>query len=208
MSFYIPIKEFCNEIVSSFDLIPPQRKELLNNLSFIIDKNCNNDEVLNLIFVCTHNSRRSQFANIWGYIASIYYDLPLLKIYSCGTEESSLNINVLNTSKKTGFKVFSGGTKNSNINYQLFYSDNNHIECYSKKIFHPSLPKTNIISVMTCSDADQNCPIIPNSIVRFSMTYDDPKIYDNTKECGQQYKQTESIIAREIFYVFSKIQLL
>ena len=41
-------------------------------------------------------------------------------------------------------------------------------------------PKSDFAAIMTCSDAEQNCPFIPNVALRIGTTYEDPKKSDGT----------------------------
>ncbi len=59
-------------VLNEFHLIPASRKKELELLrDFILKKKGKT----NLIFICTHNSRRSHLAQIWAQIASNYYNL-------------------------------------------------------------------------------------------------------------------------------------
>ena len=59
---------------------------------------------------------------------------------------------------------------------------------------------------MTCSHADENCPVIPGTEKRIVVRYEDPKAFDNTSEEADRYDERSLQIAAEMFYVFSKIQ--
>jgi arsenate reductase len=59
---------------------------------------------------------------------------------------------------------------------------------------------------MTCSDADENCPIIPGAEKRISVMYEDPKFFDNSVLEKEKYKERSLQIATEMKYVFSKIK--
>ena len=61
------------------------------------------------------------------------------------------------------------------------------------------------IAVMTCSDADKNCPYIPGAEKRISLKYYDPKEFDNTALEIKKYEECSYKIATEIFYVFSEV---
>ena len=58
---------------------------------------------------------------------------------------------------------------------------------------------------MVCSDAEENCPFIPNAEMRISTTYDDPKAFDNTPQQDATYDERSAQIAREILYMFSLV---
>lgn len=58
---------------------------------------------------------------------------------------------------------------------------------------------------MTCSNAEQNCPFIPEAEIRIPVKYEDPKAFDDTEKEEQMYGERCKQIAEEMFYVFSKI---
>lgn len=58
---------------------------------------------------------------------------------------------------------------------------------------------------MTCSHADEDCPLINGSSARIASTYDDPKDLDNTPEGSAKYAERVHQIGREILYVFSMV---
>lgn len=59
---------------------------------------------------------------------------------------------------------------------------------------------------MTCSQADGGCPFIAGAEKRIPITFEDPKISDNTAQESQVYAERSLQIASEMFYVFSKIK--
>ncbi len=58
---------------------------------------------------------------------------------------------------------------------------------------------------MTCSQADGGCPFIAGAEKRIPITFEDPKISDNTAQQNQVYEQRSVEIATEMMYVFSQI---
>ena len=46
---------------------------------------------LNLIFICTHNSRRSHMGQLWAQVAAFYYGIEHVYCYSGGTEATAFN---------------------------------------------------------------------------------------------------------------------
>lgn len=183
--------------------VPVDRKQVLQPLiDYIQDKVTTNREV-NLIFICTHNSRRSQFAQIWAKTAADYFGIPV-NCFSGGVEITAFNDRAVESIKKSGFRVSSKG--NSNTVYHVFYSDEKEpITAFSKLYDDPINKVEPFVAVMTCSEADENCPYIPGSEKRIALHYDDPKEYDGTKQERKMYDQRSMQIALEVFYVFSKI---
>jgi arsenate reductase len=66
-------------------------------------------------------------------------------------------------------------------------------------------PSSAFGAIMTCSQADEACPIVPGAEGRFVVPYEDPKIADHTPEETPRYAERCAEIASEMFYVFSNI---
>ena len=201
--FYNQIQLFCLEITSSFKNIPSSRLQRLDEIVLEINEIFNNKKNLNFLFVCTHNSRRSQFANVWAEIAATFYNLNSIKSYSCGTEKSIVSKNTIEALEDLGLKIHNH--PNINNAFHAFYGKELFIDVFSKKYSDSSISKENTIAIMTCTDADQNCPIIPYAKNRISLNFKDPKRFDNTSYFRMEYQKTAKEIATEIFYIFSKI---
>lgn len=58
----------------------------------------------------------------------------------------------------------------------------------------------------TCSQADENCPLITGAEVRIPITYEDPKVADGTIHQASIYQERSLQIASEMFYIFSKMK--
>lgn len=198
------IENYCKSLILEFNLIPSERKVQLQILQEYLKRKTDNP--VNLIFVCTHNSRRSQFGQIWANVAAEFFNTPNIKSFSCGTEVTSFNRSAISALTRIGFFI---EKKSDGINpiYSVKYSDLSLPSiCFSKKFDHESIPKTNFVSIMTCSEADENCPYLPGSELRIATKYEDPKISDGTPNEETKYDFTSREIAREILYTFSKIK--
>lgn len=194
---------FISRCITNFDSISKDRKLLLDELSLFV-QNRKNESSINLIFVCTHNSRRSHLSQVWAQVAAHYYGTNNVNSYSGGTEATAIFPVILDTLKSTGFEIEKLSAEDSSI-YALKYSENEMpIIGFSKEFNHAFNPKNDFAAVMTCTDADENCPLIPNS-TRISLPYNDPKVFDNTPEQESKYRERSEEIATELFYAFSKI---
>lgn len=199
------IQSYTNQLTKEFDLISADRKELLKKISDYIRLKKKENQAVNLVYICTHNSRRSHFGQIWSKVAADYYGIQQIFTYSGGTEATAFNLNAINALKRVGFKIESDAESN-NPHYQVFYDDQaKAIECFSKVYDDPENPKNNFAAIMTCSDAEENCPFIPGVELRIGTTYDDPKAFDNTELQNAKYDERCRQIALETFYVFSNI---
>lgn len=201
---YEPIKKYCETLIEEFHNIPAQRKQILEKISEYGAGRLKNNKPLQLIYICTHNSRRSHFGQVWASVAGAYYKKQIAA-YSGGTEATAFNMNAINALNRVGFKITKSGD-GSNPTYQLkFGDDEKAIECFSKVYDNPVNPHSEFGAIMTCSDAEENCPFIPGVDFRIATTYDDPKASDNTPMQDRTYDERCRQIAREVFYVFSKL---
>lgn len=156
---------------------------------------------LNLVFICTHNSRRSILAQTWAFIAARFFDKPNISVYSGGTEQTAVYPGIISSLQEAGLDIFTHGQE-PNKSYSVKLEDQ-VLELSSKRYDSNINPKNNFVALMTCSDADQNCPFIPAAIARISLTFEDPKFSDGTEAEYQVYFNKSMEIANELFYIFS-----
>lgn len=202
---YLSIKKYCDELISEFKLIPENRKQLLEKISeYILLKRKENKEI-NLVYICTHNSRRSHFGQIWANVAANFYGIKNVHTFSGGTEATTFNINAINSLTRVGFNI-NTINEEKNATYHVFYDDNETPSvCFSKTYDDAANPQKEFAAIMTCSDAEENCPFIPGVELRIGTTYDDPKTFDNTAQQDAKYDERCKQIALETLYVFSKL---
>jgi len=198
------LNNYIENIKNSFGEINPKRKELLNEFASYIDNELYNRNKVNLIFICTHNSRRSHMAQIWAATAAAHYGIENIRCYSGGTEATAFNPRAVKALQKAGFDI-NVDKNGDNPVYNVKYAEDKFLKAFSKVYDDDQNPKDNFTAVMTCSDADENCPYIPGAKERFSITYDDPKEFDGTELEEEKYDERCRQIATEMFYVFNKI---
>ncbi|SIT98200.1 arsenate reductase [Epilithonimonas bovis DSM 19482] len=185
--------------------ISEERKAILQPLIDFVQQKVNIRQEININFICTHNSRRSHLSQVWAQAASAHFNIPNVYCYSGGTEETALFPKVAETLINQGFSIFKI-SENNNPVYAIKYSDNAlPIIGFSKKYDNPFNPVSAFAAIMTCSQADAGCPFIAGAEKRIPITFEDPKISDNTPEQSQVYAERSLQIATEMFYVFSKI---
>ena len=191
------------ELIGEMDLIPATRKGQLQKLAAYVEARLSTDRIA-LNFICTHNSRRSHLAQIWAAVAAYYYDVPGVETFSGGTEATAFNPRAVAAMKRAGFQIVAG--KGDNPIYSVSYAgDAEPLVCFSKVYDHASNPQSKFAAIMTCSDADENCPFIPGVELRLPLTYEDPKMADDTPEETKRYDERVRQIGREILYAFSQI---
>ncbi|MCB9185458.1 MAG: protein-tyrosine-phosphatase [Flavobacteriales bacterium] len=188
-----------------FNTISASRKKELEDVARYISQKHARQETVNLIFICTHNSRRSQLAQVWAAVAAANYGVRNVHCYSGGTEETSFAKRAVETLKQAGLKI--DGTVGTNPRYIIRFSDEvGALDCFSKKYDHAANPQKGFAALMTCSDADENCPIVPGAEVRYKLTYEDPKLSDRTPQEAEVYEARSRQIATEMLYLFSHVE--
>lgn len=195
------LQVYVKERTAEFELISEERKTALKLLAKEIQGV--NGEVVNLIFICTHNSRRSHMAQLWASLGAALYEAEGIASYSGGTEATAFNPMAVNAMKDAGFRV---ATKIPGANpvYLVSHSGlQEGLRVFSKKYTDPPNPTRDFHAVMTCSEADEACPIVAGASSRHALTYEDPKAYDGTSEAKEAYAERCRQIAREMLFVFS-----
>lgn len=186
--------------------IPEERKAALQVLIDFIQQKINQKQEINLNFICTHNSRRSQFSQIWGKVAAAYHGVDI-NSFSGGVEVTAFNERAVESIKRFGFKVSKEGE--GNPNYSVFYSDDAELIIAFSKVYDDTAnAPSDFAAVMTCSHADENCPFIPGAEARIPVRYDDPKAFDNTDQEKEKYDERSLQIGAEMFYAFSNVNKL
>ena len=184
--------------------IAQERREILQVLIDYIQNKKDAKEPIQLNFICTHNSRRSQFAQVWAAVASHAFKIETTCL-SGGVEVTAFNDRAVNSLKRMGFGITSDNGENPK--YEIEYALRTDKLVMFSKLFDDKVNQVeNFAAVMTCDHADENCPFIPGTEQRISVQYIDPKAFDNTSEEAERYDERSFQIASEMFFVFSKIQ--
>lgn len=186
--------------------IPDDRKKVLNHLTQFIQDKKDRNLPIRLNFICTHNSRRSILTQVWAQTLANYFKLENFTAYSGGTEKTAVYQLIINTLRDAGFEV-APLTKSDNPVISIKFSDNEHpIIGFSKHYDASFNPTSEFAAIMTCSQADGDCPFIAGAEKRIPIRYEDPKQFDNTGEQVQKYQEINLQIASELFYVFNQIR--
>ncbi|MEQ8625724.1 MAG: protein-tyrosine-phosphatase [Vicingaceae bacterium] len=191
--------------LNSYEITEERKKALIPLIQFIQDKK-DKKLPIRLNFICTHNSRRSILTQVWAQTLAFYFKLENFTSYSGGTEKTAVYKSIISTLADTGFQI-EYLTESDNPIYSIKFSDNEHpIIGFSKHYDSPFNPASEFAAIMTCSQADGNCPFIAGAEKRIPITYEDPKQFDGLAEQDQQYMERNLQIASELFYVFNQIR--
>jgi arsenate reductase (thioredoxin) len=201
---YEEIAAYVEKREAEFDLIPIERKEQLEHLSDYLRECQDSGDPARLIFVCTHNSRRSHISQLWASVAAIHYGMKHVETFSGGTECTAFNPRAVAAMERAGLKV-EVEENGKNPNYVVSFARNAPPQiCFSKVYSDPINPTASFCAVMTCSSADKSCPNIKGAAKRVAIPYDDPKVADDTPEETSKYDERSAQICREILFAFSR----
>jgi arsenate reductase (thioredoxin) len=190
----------------STDQISASRKTILQPLILYFQDKKDPLAPIRLNFICTHNSRRSHLSQIWAQTMAYHFGIKNVFCYSGGTEATALYPKVVDTLNKQGFVVLPLSNAPNPV-YAVKYAQNESpLLCFSKTYDHSFNPKNDFAAIMTCNSADEACPMVSGAEARFSVMYEDPKVFDDTDLQDAKYLERSLEIGQEMWYVFSRIE--
>jgi methylaspartate ammonia-lyase len=96
---YSKLKSYINSLGNQVNQISDQRRQKLEDIADYV----RSKDRAKLTFICTHNSRRSHFCQIWAATLSNYFDIAQVEAYSGGTEATAFNPRAVEAVKKGRF---------------------------------------------------------------------------------------------------------
>lgn len=199
------IRQYLSLAAQDADLIASGRKAALQKIADGVAISLQATGKAALIYVCTHNSRRSHMGQLWAIAAAAYYDIQGIAGYSGGTEITAFNPHAIKALQEAGFNI-PASSHDANPHYKIGYALNApEIIAFSKKYMDPPNPTTDFIAVMTCSHADEHCPFVAGATLKVATPYDDPKEGDGKPEQEQLYRERCREIATEVLYTFKLV---
>lgn len=195
-----------DKLTKVFDQIPKERKDTLQELTRFIQEKINTRQPVYLNFICTHNSRRSHLSQLWAQAAAYYYDINQVACFSGGTEATAFNPRAVKAMQDVGFEI-TKTKEGENPVYEVRYAERvDPVIAFSKKYDDPFNHNKDFAAIMTCSHADENCPLVLGASARIALTYDDPKEFDGTPQEAVKYAERVHQIGGEILYAFSQVK--
>lgn len=183
--------------------IPADRKESLDLIADFVKERKAAGAPADLTFICTHNSRRSHLSQLWAAAAAWAFGQEHVRTFSGGTEVTAFNPRAVAAVERAGFNVMR--PDGTNPRYAVSFAEQQQPEhCWSKVYDDTANPQEGFCAVMTCSEADGNCPIVRGALDRVSLPYVDPKEADGTPEETQRYDERCLQIAAEMWYVMQQ----
>jgi arsenate reductase len=204
---YNALQSTIGVLTSDFESIAPERKRVLDEVADYITNELHATGDAKINFICTHNSRRSQMAQIWAQTAADYYNVEGLKAFSGGVTSTEFDKRAVNAIDRAGFRYRDPSGENPTYSIR-FDKDKDHVICYSKTFNDPDNPSEDFAAIMTCSEADVKCPIIPGASYRQLITYDDPKEADGSDKEAEVYDLCCQKIGKEMLYLMNRVESL
>lgn len=204
------IREHADRLTTSFDLIDEPHRLAGRKFADWVAENYRPGRRLDVVVVCTGNSRRSILGATMGNIAAAYYGMPEIRFHSGGTAPSAFNIRTVDALREIGVEVEPTGKeaprgepKIANPVYRVRWgspigSDETAFEAieFSKRYDDPANPPRGFAALMVCGEADAACPFVRGAALRVSMPYLDPKIYDGGAYEAAKYAERRDDIGR------------
>lgn len=199
------LKSFIDEISNDVHAISGERKNELDLISKQIEEHLNQYSKLDIIVVCTHNSRRSQLGEVWFNTLAAHMGVEGIIAFSGGMEETAFNIRMVNALNHFGFEITEVET-GENPRYIVPHLEMDDHLLFSKVYDDTMNPQNDFMALMVCGHADENCPIVQGMKYRIPLRYKDPKEFDDTDEESEAYRNKVREIGREVFYILNNIK--
>jgi len=185
--------------------IDQERRVFLERISDFVMLKLADGEPARLVFICTHNSRRSHLSQLWAQVAAEFYGVTGVEAYSGGTETTAFNPRAVAALRRAGFLI-EPFTDGANPIYEVSFSEGmDPMQAFSKVYDQKPNPTEGFAAIMTCSAADAACPIVFGAEERIAIPFDDPKEADGTEREAEIYDERCRQIAKEMLFVFSSV---
>jgi len=181
------------------------RRNLLLQIAESIAREYTKNEIVNINFICSDNSRESQLCQAWAFLAAHHYGLNIHS-FSGGLEVSSFHRNTIKTLQKTGFSFQLEDFAHQNPKYSVSYSDSRNSIIVFSKLYDNSANKEPFIAITTSKKAEEHCPLISNAIQCYYLPLNELKSSDGTDEQEANYLAISEKVATEIGYIFAAVK--
>ncbi|QDV38923.1 low molecular weight phosphatase family protein [Tautonia plasticadhaerens] len=200
-----PVASYVSSIAEAVGDVP--HAGAADRLAGWIASNLRPGEPLEVVVVCTGNSRRSILGATMGNVASAHFGLPEVRFSSGGTDPSAFNTRTVDALRAVGIEVSPTGDLappgpdgGPNPVYRIRWGAEGDpaaeaIE-FSKRYDDPSNPRSGFAALMVCDEADASCPVVTGASLRLSIPFADPKEADDTPEEASRYAERRDDLAR------------
>jgi arsenate reductase (thioredoxin) len=204
------VREYVDYLTTTFDMIDEPHRLAGRKLADWIASNHRPGRRLDVIVVCTGNSRRSILGATMGNMAAAYYGMPEIFFHSGGTAPTAFNTRTVAALRAigveidpTGKEATRGEPNTANPVYRVRWGTFGgsvgavmEAEEFSKHYGDPANPQQGFAALMVCGEADAACPFVRGAALRVSMPYLDPKIYDGSAFEAAKYAERRDDMGR------------
>ena len=214
-NLFAPLREHAERLSTSLGGITPLHPEAGETLARWIAASYGPGSPLNVIVVCTGNSRRSILGSSMGNLAAAYCGMPEIRFHSGGTDPTAFNPRTAAALKAIGFVIVPTGDEaergEAEIENPVFRIEwGNGLEMleFSKHYGDSSNPQSGFAALMVCGEADAGCPLVMGASLRLPMPFEDPKDFDELPSEGEKYAERRDDIGRVMLSVMNQAREL
>jgi protein-tyrosine-phosphatase len=205
VTFNSRLSSYLSQRLGEFGQISTDRQNELRQIAEFVREELDAGRPAKLVFICTHNSRRSHLSQIWASVAASYYAIPGIETFSGGTAATAFNPRAIAALERAGVRV-EKTNDDKNPKYLVHGADGvAPTVAFSKRYDDEANPQAGFCAVMTCSEADEACPNVAGAKLRVPLHYADPKVADGKPEEAAKYDERCAQISREMLYLFSQV---
>ena len=197
------IREHAESLTTSFDMIGEAHRQAGKPLVEFIAERYKPGQPLDVIVICTGNSRRSILGATMGNIAADYYGMPEVRFHSGGTAPTAFNPRTVASLREigveiepTGREAARGEPRTANPMYRVRWESGMETTEFSKHYGDPANPRQGFAALMVCGEADAGCPLVKGVALRVSLPYLDPKMFDDAPLESVKYAERRDDIGR------------
>ena len=186
-------------------LITTERRKELESVTAYASAKVGSGQPVRLTFICTHNSRRSQIAQIWAQTAARFLGVPGVSAFSGGTEVTAFDPRAVSALIRAGFRIERCSTGDNPVYLVHPGAELPPVRAFSKNFLDPANPRDRFCAVLTCSSADRDCPVVSGADERVLIPYNDPRSSDGTGRETDIYDERCREICREMGWLLTRI---
>lgn len=182
-----------------------ERKEILLKIAKVIAADCLKKGSNNINFIGENNARTSQICQVWAFLASKNFELPI-NSFSGGIEVTSFHRDTIKILQKSGFQFQLDSFSHHNPKYRI--SCNNEkatIQVFSKHYDNANNKKP-FIPVTTCEKSFNEFTTNTSFTNKYHLPYFDLKTIEGSVNKKEQLVAINEQIACEMYFLFSTIK--
>lgn len=187
-------------------LIPPARADTIRAIASAVAEANASAGMAHVVFVCQHNSRRSQFSEVWLREAAARADVTGMLVSSAGLSETAVDKRTIAALQRAGFATGRPLLKRWHTRNPRFTcaaitekGDVRRALLFSKTVPAGLRDKCGLVVVTVCGAKDDGaCPYVAGAAANIAMPYADPGEANGTAKEDMSYDEASAIIAREM----------